>query len=143
MKTPAPLAPHLLYKGPLGLQLVFLTDIIHLMACNKQTKVYTVQAKEPLIFPESMSYHAKLLTPNFFSVHRSHMVNLDYLVGYNNKERKLMLRFDHEVPVSENLTKDLVKILTPKKIRKNYRFGTLFSRDYSPVLRFRSFLKRN
>jgi hypothetical protein len=142
MKTPSPLAPHLLYKGPLGYEPVFLTDIIRLMAFNKQTQAFTIHAEEPLIFPESISSFVNLLTPNFFCSHRAHIVNLDYLVNYNNKERKLVLRFGHEVPVSENLTKDLIKILTPKKMKKNYRFGTIFFRCHSPFFRFRSFLKR-
>ena len=142
MKTPSPLAPHLLYKGPLGYEPVFLTDIIRLEACNKQTKVFTIHADTPLLFPEGISSYAKLLTPNFFCSHRAHIANLHYLVNYNNKERMLFLRFCHKVPVSENLTKNLIRILTPQKIKKNYRFGSLFSRCYSPFFRFRSFLKR-
>jgi len=142
MKTPSPLAPHLLYKGPLGYEPVLLTDIIRLMACNKQTQVFTVHAEIPLTFPDGISSYFKLLTPNFFCSHRAHIVNLDYLMNYNNKERKLVLRFGHEVPVSENLTRDLIRILTPKKIKKNYRFGALFFRYYSLFFRFRSFLKR-
>jgi DNA-binding LytR/AlgR family response regulator len=142
MKTPLPLAPHLLYKGPLGYKPVFLTDIIRLEACNKQTKVFTIQAETPLLFPDGISSYVKLLTPNFFCSHRAHIANLHYLVNYNNKERTILLCFGHQVPVSENLSKDLLRILEPQQIRKNYRFGTLFSRCYSPFFRFRSFLKR-
>lgn len=142
MKTPSPLAPHLLYKSPLGLEPVFLTDIIRLMACNKQTYVFTIHSDTPLIFQDCMSSYVNLLTPNFFCSHRSHIANLHYLVNYNNKERKLFLRFDHEVPVSENVTRDLMKILTPKEIKKNYRFDSLFFRCHSHFLRFHSFFKR-
>ncbi|HEY4788142.1 MAG TPA: LytTR family DNA-binding domain-containing protein [Bacteroidales bacterium] len=142
MKAPSPLAPHLLYKGPLGYEPVYLTDIIRLMACNKQTYVYTIHDESPLIFPESMTSYMSLLTPNFFCSHRSHIANLSYLVNYNNKERKLFLCFGHEVPVSENSASDLLQILMPEKQKKNYRIGTLFFRCGSLFFRIRSFLKR-
>lgn len=128
MKTNFRLAPHLLYKGHLGYEPVFLTDIIRLTVCNKQTHVFTTHDEAPLVFPESMASYMKLLTPDFFCCHRSHIVNLSYLEKYNNKERMLILKFGHEVPVSENVTKDLLKILMPKKTKKNYRFGNLFFR---------------
>lgn len=142
MKAPSPLDPHLLYKGPLGYEPVFLTDIIRLMACHKQTHVFTIHAETPLIFPECMAHYMAQLTPNFFCSHRSHIVNLHFLVYYNNKERKLFLRYNHEVPVSENLTSELLRILMPQKIKKNYRFGSLFFRCGSLFFRSRSFLKR-
>lgn len=114
MKTPSPLAPHLLYKDTFGLKPIFLSDIIRLKACNKQTEVYTIHSETPLVFSECMSKYSNLLTPNFFCCHRSHIVNLDYLEYYRNKEHKLLLQFKHEVPVSENLSKELIEILTPK-----------------------------
>jgi DNA-binding LytR/AlgR family response regulator len=109
-----------LYKGPLGLELILLSDIIHLEACNKQTRVYTIDAREPFVFQEGLSSVGKYLTDNFFIAHRAHIVNLDYFEKYLNKERKILLRFGHEVPVSENCTKELLRILTPRKIKKKF-----------------------
>ncbi len=106
LATPAPPAPRLRYvraaQGLLTHQ-VPLSDILFFQADDKYTVVMTA-AGEHLIRTPIAELASQLDPDQFWQVHRSTLINLDYLAGTRRDETsRLFLRitgYDTELPVS-------------------------------------------
>jgi two-component system response regulator LytT len=64
---------------------VLYSDITYATSDHVYFDVYTVQRKKYVV-RGSLAEYEKRLGPNFFRVHRSHLINLNYLESVNHKE---------------------------------------------------------
>lgn len=91
----------IMLKDKYGIQVTAIQDIIHLEADNNYTKFF-IYNQNPVLVSKSLKEYELLLPKNqFFRSHKSHLVNLDYLVRYDKKDEDiLILKNGNKVPVS-------------------------------------------
>ncbi len=93
-----------------GLEFISIKEIIHLEGVKGYTKVYFL-TKKPMLSSFSIGYFYKLLENlNFYLVHKSHIINTDYIERYLN-EGYVQLIKDHKIPVSKSRKNDFLKSL--------------------------------
>ncbi|MDP4207394.1 MAG: LytTR family DNA-binding domain-containing protein [Bacteroidota bacterium] len=84
-------------------------EVIRFQAEGNNTLVYIINRDSPLRVLYNLSdIEQKHVHPVFFRCHRSHIVNLQHLVKFNDKSRQLVLAGEHIVPVSENYKGKLI-----------------------------------
>ncbi len=65
-----------------GFEIVKLSDIIHCQAEDNFTKFFLVDRKELLICRTLKYFEETLADSHFIRIHRSHLINLDYVIRY-------------------------------------------------------------
>lgn len=76
-------------------------DIVRIEASGSRTFIYNKKG-EKLTSPTCISeLEMRLPEKTFFRCHRSHIVNISYILNYNGKTGKLTVN-DTEVPISKN-----------------------------------------
>jgi len=82
-----------------GLEFITIADIIRCEGTDGYTTIYLKGGQQHLS-SQSIGHFVKMMTtPNFYQVHKSHLINLDYLDRYLN-EGYVILSENHNVPVS-------------------------------------------
>lgn len=102
-----------------GFEIVGVKQIIRLEAEGRYTKVFRKDAasgpgipKPELISVNIKEFEDKLTDHNFFRIHHSHLVNLDYVKGYvKGKGGILKMETGEEVPVARDKKDELLKRL--------------------------------
>jgi two-component system LytT family response regulator len=93
-----------------GLEFVKIVDIIHLEGIDGYTKIQ-FSNKKPILSSNSIGHFYKLLeNQNFYLVHKSHLINLDYIEKYLN-EGSVILTNNIKIPVSRNRRMDFLQSL--------------------------------
>ncbi|HAS42592.1 MAG TPA: DNA-binding response regulator [Microscillaceae bacterium] len=84
-----------------GLQVTTVQEIIHLEADDCYTKFF-IKDQAPIVVSKPLKeYEALLPKEQFFRCHKSHLVNLDYLLRYDKKEgNMIILKNGNQVPIS-------------------------------------------
>jgi Response regulator of the LytR/AlgR family len=84
-------------------------EVIRFQADGNNTLVYIINRDEPLRISCSLStVEQRYLNAQFYRCHRSHIINLQYLVKFNDKSRQLTLVEKQVVPISENYLKEFL-----------------------------------
>lgn len=84
-----------------GLEFITIASIIRCEGTDGYTTIYLQEGKKHLS-SQSVGHFVKMLSgPSFYQVHKSHLINLDYLDRYLN-EGYVILSENHNVPVSRN-----------------------------------------
>ena len=96
-----------------GLIMVPTDKIIRLDADANMTEFHVLDQKNRLIASNNLGYYADSfeLYPIFMKVHRSHLVNLLYVVNYVKGENYLLMVDDSKVPVSRQYREELERRL--------------------------------
>lgn len=91
----------IMLKDKYGMQITPIQDIIHLEADNNYTRFF-IKNQDSILVSKSLKEYEMILPKNhFFRCHKSHLVNLDYLVRYDKKDDDiLILKNGNKVPVS-------------------------------------------
>ena len=93
-----------------GLEFIKIKDIIHCEGVDGYTKVY-LNDKTSLLSSNSIGHFNKMLSKNnFYLIHKSHLINLDFLKKYLN-EGYVILSNNTKIPVSRNRKADFVNSL--------------------------------
>ncbi len=93
-----------------GLEFVKIKEIIRCEGVDGYTKIHFYNLK-PMLSSNSIGYFNKLLeNNNFYLVHKSHLINLQYIEKYIN-EGYVLLEKNHKVPVSRNKRQDFLSSL--------------------------------
>jgi len=93
-----------------GLEFVKISDIIHCEGIEGYTNINTTTGKS-ILSSNSIGYFRKLLEKHdFYLVHKSHLVNLDFIDKYLN-EGYLILLNNEKVPVSRNKRAAFLEVL--------------------------------
>lgn len=93
-----------------GFDVVKMCDIIYCEAEDNFTRFYFKDGRKTLIC-RNLKFYEKALEPfGFFRVHRSHIINLDYITRYiKGKGGSVILENGKEIIVSNNKKVELVK----------------------------------
>ncbi|WP_372744404.1 LytR/AlgR family response regulator transcription factor [Lutibacter sp.] len=84
-----------------GLEFVKISEIVHCEGVNGYTNIH-FRSRKPILSSNSIGHFQKLLeNQSFYLVHKSHLINLDYIDKYLN-EGYVILSNDQKVPVSRN-----------------------------------------
>lgn len=84
-----------------GLEFIKIEDILHCQGDAGYTKINLITSK-PLLSSSSIGHFSKLLeNNNFYLVHKSHLINLNYIEKYLN-EGYVILQGNIQIPVSRN-----------------------------------------
>jgi two-component system LytT family response regulator len=93
-----------------GFHLICIKDILRLEAAVNYTRIFIRDGSSVLISKTLMEFEKALAGFDFFRVHRSHLVNMDYLREYSATAngRYMILKDDVKVGVSKNKVKDIM-----------------------------------
>jgi len=96
-----------------GTDVIEIRDIIYFQAQNTYTEFYTLKAK--ILSTKPMSeYEEMFQDKNFFRIHRSYMVNLDYIKAIDKSDGSQIILKDNTVlPLAHRRKRDLqYKLMT-------------------------------
>ncbi|MFK8006993.1 MAG: LytR/AlgR family response regulator transcription factor [Saprospiraceae bacterium] len=92
-----------------GLQFIKVKNIIRCEALQRVTKII-IQNQKPIVSSHNLGEFIKILKPyDFFSTHRSHLINLNFIKNYN-KEGNITMTDDSYVPLSRRRKKDFLEM---------------------------------
>lgn len=84
-----------------GIEFVRINDIIHCKGEDGYTKIY-FRDNKTLLSSNSIGHFNKLLkNQEFYLVHKSHLINMEYIEKYLN-EGYVLLAENHKIPISRN-----------------------------------------
>ena len=84
-----------------GIEFVRISDIIHCKGEDGYTKIY-FREKKTLLSSNSIGHFNKILkNQEFYLVHKSHLINMEYIEKYLN-EGYVLLTENHKIPISRN-----------------------------------------
>lgn len=91
----------LLLNDKYGMQVTQVKDIIRLKADNNYTHFF-IKDQPPLLISKPLKdYESILPSQQFFRCHKSHLINLNYLLRYDKREDEVLILQDgSKVPVS-------------------------------------------
>lgn len=91
-----------------GLEFVKIENIMFCEGVGGYTKIHFANQK-PILSSNSIGFIKKLLDDRlFYMVHKSYVINLDYIEKYLN-EGYIVLEKNHKIPVSRNRRQDFLK----------------------------------
>jgi two-component system, LytTR family, response regulator len=95
-----------------SITMVNISDIIRCSSDGSYTTFYTIKGN-PIVVSRSMKEYDELLTPmNFFRVHQSHLVNLNYVHQYLKEDGGILVMEDgSRVEVSRRRKEALMAVL--------------------------------
>ncbi len=96
-----------------GIDYVNIKDVLYLESINKCTQIVTENNKYTTT-QNIGSYKYLADEHSFFLVHRSFLVNLDYILRYESSGI-LIMKDKREIPVARNIKPDLLKIIDYSK----------------------------
>jgi len=94
---------------------VFLHELQNIIRCNSEgnyTSIYLTNGKRLLIAKPLKEYESILSSFGFERIHHSHIINLNHLISYNNKDGGYVVLSDNtSLPVSSRKKAQLLKVL--------------------------------
>ncbi len=107
--------PHhkVLIPNESGFELVYAKDILYCKAQGAYTKLYFRKEKLRKLVSQNLKHFENCLSDyNFLRVHRSFLINLNYVTGYRKgKSGVVVLEGGIKIPVSEEKKRSLLSIL--------------------------------
>lgn len=95
-----------------GIVFLPLDEIVYLQSDGNYTNVHMIKGDCTLVTKQLKEFEDTLAELNFFRVHKSFLVNLDYVSKYvRNDGRYLTMENQREVPVSRQKKEELLKRL--------------------------------
>ncbi|MBP0904088.1 LytR/AlgR family response regulator transcription factor [Mariniflexile gromovii] len=95
-----------------GLEFLEVSDIIRCEADVNYTTIFTKDAKKILVSKTLKSFEALLANCNFFRVHNSHLINLDYIKKYTKGKGGYVTLIDNStIEVSTRRKDDFLKAI--------------------------------
>ncbi|MCH5600550.1 LytR/AlgR family response regulator transcription factor [Niabella ginsengisoli] len=93
-----------------GLEFVAINTIVRCEGVNGYTKIYLTEGNT-ILSSNSIGYFNKLLDiDGFYLVHKSHLINLDYVLKYLN-EGSLIMEDQEHVPVARNKRSEFLEFI--------------------------------
>jgi two-component system LytT family response regulator len=96
-----------------GINFVKIKDIIRCESDNNYTNIFLNDGKKYIV-SKTLKEFDEMLTPfNFFRIHKSHLINLNYLQRYNKGEGGYVIMEDgSELEVSRRRKEDFIRALS-------------------------------
>jgi two-component system, LytTR family, response regulator len=99
-----------------GIHLMKVRDIVRCESDSNYTTIFLCGGQK-IVATKTLKEFDEILTPlNFFRIHQSHLVNLDYIVKYNKTEGGSVVMEDgNELPIARRRKDEFVDFLTQRK----------------------------
>jgi DNA-binding LytR/AlgR family response regulator len=99
-------------NGKNALEVKEFREIIYMKSFEGKTKTYCCEGKENLIKKSLSQIEEKLPKEKFFKIHKSIIINIDYIKGINaNAQRTVTLQDGIELQVAQRKYKDFMEFL--------------------------------
>lgn len=96
-----------------GFHLIDIIDIVHLESDSNYTNIYLKDGKKLVVSKTMKDFEPYLNESDFFRIHRSHIINLNFVTGYQSKDGGYVLLTDNsQVEVSRSRYKDFIDIIS-------------------------------
>ena len=83
-------------------------DILYAKSDNNYTSFLLANDKSILVSKPLKSFDEKLSDHNFFRVHQSFLINLNYITSFNKRNEEVILNENHAIPVAQSRKKNLL-----------------------------------
>ncbi len=94
-----------------------INNIMYCEADENYTKIFTANGEETLVSRTLKSVEELLPAEYFFRIHKSYLVNMNYIKSYDKSEgHKIMLENGIELEVATRRTDEFVRLLTKTKL---------------------------
>lgn len=93
-----------------SMHVVKVNDIIRCESDINYTTFY-IEGAKPIVVSKTMGEFEKLLPSNFFRAHRSHLLNLNYVVEVNKRNGMAILSNNEKIEVSVRRKDEFIKAL--------------------------------
>lgn len=93
-----------------GLHLVALNDIVYCQTSGSYTTFHLISDREIIVSKPLKNYEDLLTLPDFFRIHQSYMVNLNFVDTYL-KEGTVILKNKIELPVAQRKKDEFLKLI--------------------------------
>ncbi len=95
-----------------GLEFIAISEIVHCEGTDGYTRIH-INERKPLLSSNSIGHFSKMFDKHdFYLVHKSHLINLNYIERYLN-EGYVLIQKKH-IPVSRNRRNDFLNMLKNK-----------------------------
>jgi len=92
-----------------------LCEIVYMESDGRKTKTYCCEGKEYLIKKCLTQVEEKLPEEKFFKIHKSFIINVDYLHGINvNAEKSVLLHNGIEIKIAHRKYKEFLEFVKNK-----------------------------
>ncbi len=92
-----------------------ITNINELVYCesdNNYTRFHLSDGEVVLVSKTLKSFEIQLPETQFFRIHQSFLVNLDFVTSFDKKQSELLLRNGESLPVAQRRRSELIKLLS-------------------------------
>lgn len=100
------------------MEMLHVVDTVEIVKCQSSlnyTTFFLEEGKEIMVSRTLKEYEEMLQSYGFFRVHKSWLINMEFLIGYDKREGGFaVMRDESKVPVSTNKREELMKILKEK-----------------------------
>lgn len=105
----------IILKDKYGVHFIKIQDIIRLEAGGSYTQ-FVFTDRNPILISRLIKEYDTLLTPHgFFRCHKSHLININYLLSYvKNDGDYLILKGGSKIPLATRKKDDFMKIISQK-----------------------------
>ncbi|MCL5130049.1 LytTR family DNA-binding domain-containing protein [Algibacter sp. L4_22] len=98
----------LVLKNADAIHVVDIKDILYAKSDNNYTSFLLTNDKSILVSKPLKSFDEKLKNYNFFRVHQSFLINLNYITSFNKRNEEVILNGNHSIPVAQSRKKNLL-----------------------------------
>ncbi len=98
-----------------GFTLIEIKDILRLESDSNYTQVHLVDGSKLIVSKTMKEFEPFLSEDSFFRIHRSHIINTNFIKGYNSKEGGyVVLKDDSMVEVSRSKHKEFMELVASR-----------------------------
>ncbi|MGJ8659566.1 MAG: LytR/AlgR family response regulator transcription factor [Cellulophaga fucicola] len=90
------------------IHVIGIKDILFAKSDNNYTSFLLTNNKSILVSKPLKSFDEKLSNHNFFRVHQSYLINLNYISSYDKRNEEVVLNEKHAIPVAQSRKKSLL-----------------------------------
>lgn len=98
-------------KNTDAIHVVDIKDILFAKSDNNYTSFLLTNNKSILVSKPLKSFEEKLKNYQFFRVHQSFLINLNYISSFNKRSEEIVLKNSHYIPVSQSRKKSLLSYI--------------------------------
>lgn len=98
-----------------GFHLIDIHDIIHLESDSNYTNLYLTGGRKLIVSKTMKDFEPYLNESDFFRIHRSHIINLNFVTGYQSRDGGYVTLSDNsQVEVSRSRYKEFIDIISTR-----------------------------
>jgi two-component system LytT family response regulator len=105
--------PKILIADQTAIHVINPEEILFCKSSDGYTTIYVISGKKHLLSKSLTKFSEELKSPFFLRVHQSYLINTNYLVQINKKEKIVMLMNDFKVPFTISVKKLIMMLRLP------------------------------